>query len=243
MNEVIAWYKPESRMENGAADDADGPLHEALQELGLQTAASADLEDLRLLLAGMTPILLLAELTEISTWEGWDLIAEIRGQGSFYPVMVLSGNKNSGDEAVAVFKAGGNDYMAKPVHTGEFRCRILNLLRLTGRRRGQEALLKVDGLLLDPGRRLCSRDGTQLTLTPKEFDLLYYLAAHLEQVCPREEILKHVWGYHFHADTNVVDVYIRHIRAKVDKGHRNKLIHTVRGTGYVMRAPQGGATC
>ncbi|WP_151736305.1 response regulator transcription factor ['Paenibacillus yunnanensis' Narsing Rao et al. 2020] len=239
MNEVIAWFR-----EGSGADTAqeEEPVRGVLRELGLQTAASADLEDLRLLLAGMTPVLLLAELTEVSAWEGWNLIAEIRAQGSYYPVMILSGADRSGEDAVAVFEAGGNEYLAKPVHTGEFRCRVLNLLKLTGRR-GQDALLKVDGLLLDPGRRLCSRDGIELALTPKEFDLLYYLAAHLEQVCPRDEILRQVWGYHFHADTNVVDVYIKHIRTKVDRGHRNKLIHTVRGTGYVMRAPQGGATC
>lgn len=132
--------------------------------------------------------------------------------------------------------------MEKPVHTGEFKRRILNLLKLTGRRRDTVSLLKVDGLLLDPGRRQVSRDGTELKMTPKEFDLLYYLAENLGEVCPRAEILQQVWGYHFHADTNVVDVYIRHLRLKVDKGRRNKLIHTVRGTGYVLRTPESGAT-
>jgi two-component system copper resistance phosphate regulon response regulator CusR len=133
--------------------------------------------------------------------------------------------------------------MARPVHTGEFKCRVLNLLKLTGRRRGLASLLKVDGLLLDPSRRQVSRDGVELKMTPKEFDLLHYLAVNLGEICPRNEILQQVWGYHFHADTNVVDVYIRHIRMKVDKGHRNKLIHTVRGTGYVLRAPESSATC
>ncbi|MNI59975.1 Transcriptional regulatory protein CusR [compost metagenome] len=191
------------------------------------------------MLARVHPALLLAELPSAGEWPGWSVISEYRAQGIFLPVMVIAEGRTD-EEAVAVFEAGGNEYMKQPLHTGEFRCRVLNLLLLTGRRRGVESLIKVDGLLLDPSRRLVSRDGIQLSLTPKEFDLLYYLAVHQGEICPRDEILRHVWGYHFQADTNVVDVYIRHVRQKVDKGHRNKLIHTVRGTGYVLRAPDGG---
>lgn len=132
--------------------------------------------------------------------------------------------------------------MERPVHTGEFSCRVVNLLKLTGRRRDTATLLKVDGLVLDPGRRQVSRDGAEVRMTPKEFDLLHYLVVNQGEVCPRDEILRQVWGYHFHPDTNVVDVYIRHIRSKVDKGRRTKLIHTVRGAGYVLRVPESGSS-
>ncbi|AIQ47596.1 hypothetical protein R70723_18140 [Paenibacillus sp. FSL R7-0273] len=218
--------------------EAHRQMEELLSELGLQTAISEDPGDLRLLLDRVRPVLLLAEISDAGAWPGWDIISEYRSQGVFIPVMVISAEGGS-EEAVAVFEAGGNEYMKRPLHAGEFRCRVMNLLWLTGRRRGLEALIKIDGLMLDSSRRLVSRDGVQINLTPKEFDLLHYLAVHQGEVSPREEILKHVWGYHFHADTNVVDVYIRHIRLKVDKGHRSKLIHTVRGTGYMLKAPEG----
>lgn len=237
MNEIIVWFAAES-MHN--SEERHMRMEEALGQLGLQTETSEDLEDLRLLLARVQPVLLLAELLNAGEWPGWSIISEFRTEGISLPVMVIAGEgERAGEEAVAVFEAGGNEYMKQPLHIGEFKCRVMNLLWLTGRRRGREPLLKIDGLMLDSSSRLVSRDGIQLTLTPKEFDLLYYLAVHQGEICPRDEILRHVWGYHFHADTNVVDVYIRHVRIKVDKGHRNKLIHTVRGTGYVLRAPEG----
>lgn len=248
MNEVVVWFAPgavlgskESAEDRTRREEEHQFIELTLHELGLQTALSEDLEDLRLMLSKVEPVLLLTELYDAGGWEGWEIIADLRERGVFLPVVVISGGNSEG-EVVAAFEAGGNEYLKKPLHAGEFKCRVMNLLWLTGHRRGHETRLKVDGLVLDPSRRLVSRDGNSLTLTPKEFDLLYYLAVHLGEICPRGEILKHVWGYHFQADTNVVDVYIRHIRLKVDKGHRNKLIHTVRGTGYVLRAPEGVET-
>ncbi len=236
VNERVVWYASKHREEEHAA------LERVLEELGLEATMSEDLEDLRSLLSRVEPVLLLTELDDAGGWEGWDIISAIREEGIVLPVIVIS-DERSGEGAVAAFEAGGNDYLAKPVHLGEFKCRILNVIGLTRRRQGLNNLLKVDGLLLDPSRRLVSREGKEMIMTPKEFDLLYYLAANLGDVCPRNEILRQVWGYHFQADTNVVDVYIRHLRLKVDKGYRNKLIHTVRGTGYVMRAPVSSATC
>lgn len=236
MNERVVWYVSERLEEEHVA------LKRVLEELGLEATMSEDLEDLRSLLSRVEPVLLLTELYDAGGWEGWDIISAVREEGIVLPVIVISDDR-SGEGAVAAFQAGGNDYLAKPIHLGEFKCRILNVLGLTRRRQALNNLLKVDGLLLDPSRRLVSREGKEMNMTPKEFDLLYYLAANLGDVCPRNEILRHVWGYHFQADTNVVDVYIRHLRLKVDKGYRNKLIHTVRGTGYVMRAPVSSATC
>ncbi|WNS44996.1 response regulator transcription factor [Paenibacillus sp. MMS20-IR301] len=252
MNELIAWYAPglppgeqESAEDRRSREAGYSEVEAALRDLGMKTAISEDVEELRLLLSGTEPVLLLAELCDPGGWPGWSVVADIRNHGGILPVMVLSAasEEQQGAAAVSAFDAGGNEYMSLPVHTGEFKCRVLNLLKLTGRRRGLASLLKVDGLILDPSRRQVSRDGNELKMTPKEFDLLYYLAVNLGEICSRSEILKQVWGYQFHADTNVVDVYIRHIRMKVDKGHRNKLIHTIRGTGYVLRAPENGANC
>ncbi|MFC3749822.1 winged helix-turn-helix domain-containing protein [Paenibacillus sp. GCM10012306] len=250
MNEIIVWFK-EVREDSGQEPNGGTYIQEkadhdavlqALSEAGLKITMSEDLEDLRSLLIEGEPLLLLAELERANEWDGWQLIAELRDQGMELPVFVISG-AGAGEGAVAAFKAGANDYLSRPIHTGELTCRIINLLILSGRRRRKNHLLKIDGLVLDPSCRHVNRDGQQLKLTGKEFDLLYYLAAHAGQICPRTEILQQVWGYNFEADTNVVDVYIRHIRLKVDKGYRNKLIHTVRGSGYVMRASPGDATC
>ncbi|WP_379151883.1 winged helix-turn-helix domain-containing protein [Paenibacillus sp. sgz5001063] len=244
MNETIAWFvsgQSADALEGQETGDGKGEhrnLVQAVRDLGLNTAISEDLENLRLLLTRVEPVLLIAELDHAAEWAGWRLISDLRDQGKKIPVMVISGG-TYGEAAAEAFGAGGSEYMVKPVHIGEFKCRVENIIRLTGSRRDRSSLLKVDGLTLDPTRRVVRRDGMELKMTPKEFDLLYYLAENVGEVCPRGDILQQVWGYHFHADTNVVDVYIRHIRLKVDKGHKNKLIHTVRGTGYVMRAPEG----
>lgn len=241
MNELIAWYAPAPDTEDREASRAG--LAEALRGLGMITARCEDPESLRIVLSSGEPVLLIAELDDPGGWAGWEEVAAARKEGMRLPVMVITGPSGArGQAAVTVFEAGGNECMERPVHTGEFGCRILNLLKLTGRRRDTASLLKVDGLILDPGRRQVSRDGAELRMTPKEFDLLLYLAVNQGEVCPREEILRQVWGYHFQADTNVVDVYIRHLRMKVDKGRRTKLIHTVRGTGYVLRVPESGTS-
>lgn len=247
VSEVVAWFVQGMDSGNGKMDEEElnrneerSRLEKVLRELGVQIEISEDLGDLRLLLSSAEPVMLVTELDVPDQWGGWEIVRELRDQGTLLPVMVLSGEGEEAD-VIAAFEAGGNEYMVKPVRTGEFRVRFLNLLKLTGRRRDRDSLLKVDGLILDPARRRVSRDGNEVTMTPKEFDLLYYLAMNLGEICHRDEILKQVWGYHFHGDTNVIDVYIRHIRMKMDRGYRNKLIHTVRGTGYILKAPEDGA--
>lgn len=232
LNEQVVWIPSKLIV----TEDEHADLERALLDLGLKTIISEDLEDLHLLLTRIEPVLLLLELRKSEGWPGWEIISTIREEGRILPIMVISGDGSS-NGAVTAFQSGGNEYMSRPLHIEEFKCRIRNLLELTGKRRGLGNLLRVDGLIIDPSSRLVSREGKEIKMTPKEFELLYYLAGNLGHICPRDEILKKVWGYHFHTSTNVVDVYIRHIRAKVDKGHRNKLIHTVRGTGYVLKAP------
>ncbi|WP_410510985.1 response regulator transcription factor [Paenibacillus sp. BR2-3] len=243
MNERIIWFTPKwegvndiSAKDDGWAEKKRMAADRLLFDVGLEMAISTDLKDLRLQLSRDESVLLVAEIRNAGEWTGWEEIYALREKGRQLPVMVIS--EGGGPEvAVAVFEAGGNEYMDKPLHPEEFRCRIRNLLSLTGRRRLGNHVLKIDGLVLEPTRRHVSRDGQEMKLTPKEFDLLHYLVSNAGEICLREEILSRVWGYQFHADTNVVDVYIRHLRTKLDKGYRNKLIHTVRGAGYVLRAP------
>nr|WP_274528531.1 response regulator transcription factor [Paenibacillus piscarius] len=238
---MIAWYAPAS--DPAGREASRTGLEEGLRSLGMTTARSEDPESLRFVLSSGEPVLLVAELDDPGEWAGWEEVSAARRQGMRLPVIVITGPSEArGEAAVTVFEAGGNECMERPVHTGEFACRVMNLLKLTGRRRDTGTLLKAGGLVLDPRRRQVSRDGAEVRMTPKEFDLLQYLVMNQGEVCPRDEILRQVWGYHFHADTNVVDVYIRHLRTKVDKGRRTKLIHTVRGTGYVLRVPESGTS-
>ena len=233
VNERLVWYSPGRKK---MYKEENSVISQVLIDIGLKITLCEEIEELQNILARIEPVMVLVELNKTSHWIGWKIIADLREEGRLIPIMVISVS-NSSDEAVLAFESGGNDYMSRPLHVGEFKCRILNLLELTGKRRGLGNLIKIDGLILDPGHRYVSRDGNELKVTPKEFELLYFLADHLGHICSRDEILKKIWGYNFETNTNVVDVYIRHLRAKVDKGYRDKLIHTVRGTGYVMRAP------
>ncbi|MDT3424686.1 two-component system copper resistance phosphate regulon response regulator CusR [Paenibacillus forsythiae] len=241
MDESIIWFFPEGKEEHEVQRASHEPasgravIKSALHDTGLSVVEITDMESLRERLAQREAALLLAELPDGGSWEGWDRIANARENGNDLPVLVISGLQG-GEAAEAAFRAGANDYMAHPLHPGELRCRVENLLALTKRRRAG-GTLKLGGLRLEPSRRRAVRDGRDLKLTAKEFALLYYLVANSGEICSREDILRHVWGYHFHAGTNVTDVYIRHLRLKVDKGHRQKLIHTVRGAGYVVKAP------
>ena len=239
VNERVVWY---SEKYSKAEPEEHRDIKKVLLDIGLKITSCEDIEDLQSILERMEPILLLVETKKSKGWPGWNRINSLKKEGKFIPVMVIS-KDSSGEDAVWTFKSGGNEYMSHPINIEEFRGRVFNLLELTGKRRGLNHILKIDGLILDPSRRYITREGKELELTPKEFELLHFLAINLGNICSRGEILKKVWGYDFDTSTNVVDVYIRHLRAKVDKGYRNKLIHTVRGTGYVMRAPRIDATC
>ncbi|MFD1774541.1 response regulator transcription factor [Paenibacillus rhizophilus] len=242
MDEIIIWFFPEGKEgrllhdgleEPGKGWDATGRI---LRETGLTVVESMDIKSLRNGLSQHDTAMLVAEIPDGEPWEGWEAVAEARENGKSFPVLAISAVQG-GDAAESAFKAGANDYMAHPLHVGELKCRIENLLTLTHRRHAG-GTLKIDGLVLEPSQRRAVRDGRDLKLTPKEFALLYYLSANRSEICSRDDILRHVWGYHFQAGTNVVDVYIRHLRLKVDKGYRQKLIHTVRGAGYVVKAPE-----
>ncbi|MGF6353942.1 DNA-binding response OmpR family regulator [Paenibacillus sp. 4624] len=130
---------------------------------------------------------------------------------------------------------GANDVMEEPVHWKVMLARIRSLLRLfaSSSHEGEEIIM-VQDLRLNLRSRRVSRGGQYLNLTPKEYELLEFLASHLNEACTRGDILREVWGYEFAMDTNVVDVYIKHLRVKVDKGREVKLIQTVRGIGYML---------
>lgn len=166
--------------------------------------------------------------------DGLRFIENCRGQGMRAPVLILSARR-SVDERVAGLEKGGDDYLTKPFALAELLARVRALLRRTTGTVGSESTrLRIADLEIDLLRREVRRADALLDLTTKEFSLLEYLARNVGRVVTRSMILDHVWHMRFAPMTNVVDVHMHRLRAKVDAGTDRKLIHTVRGAGYVL---------
>lgn len=166
--------------------------------------------------------------------EGLDLLKALRSAGRDTPAIVLSA-LDSVDDRIAGLRAGGDDYLVKPFAFSELLARLEALQRRT-RSEGGETLLQVADLELDLLGRRASRAGQPIELKPREFLLLEYLMRHAGQVVTRTMLLEHVWDYHFDPQTNVIDVHVSRLRAKIDKGFEPPLLHTVRGAGYRLQA-------
>ncbi|KOP68773.1 transcriptional regulator [Bacillus sp. FJAT-18019] len=163
----------------------------------------------------------------------FNLVERLAGKKEQIPIIVI-GSEGT-DEAVAALEAGAHDYISNDRDPRELAARIANLLRLfqTGPLEGEE-LIRIGDLVIDPLGHTVFRGEMLIELTQREYDLLLFLARRQGQVCTREDILRQVWDYDFHTGTNVVDVYILHLREKIDKGHKQKLLRTIRGTGYKL---------
>jgi len=166
--------------------------------------------------------------------DGLSLIDRIRARGSRTPVLILSARRTV-DDRVKGLQAGGDDYLTKPFAFAELMARLQALIR---RSTGQiEATrLSLGDLSLDLLSRQSERGGTAIDLRPREFTLLEYLLRNQGRVLTKMMILSHVWGYNFDPGTNVVDVLVSRLREKIDRDFEPKLLHTVRGVGYVLRA-------
>jgi two-component system OmpR family response regulator len=150
------------------------------------------------------------------------------------PVLILSA-LGQVDDRVKGLRAGGDDYLAKPYAFQSFwrgsRCSPGE----TGRALGEETVFRVNGLELDRLAHKLTRNGKEIPLQPREFRLLEYLMKHAGQVVTRTMLLENVWDYHFDPQTNVIDVHISRLRAKIDKGFDPPLLQTIRGAGYMIR--------
>ncbi len=164
--------------------------------------------------------------------DGFRFIQRLRAQGVHTPILVLTARDSVGDK-VKGLDLGADDYLTKPFAFAELLARIRALLR----RGAPQAppVLQVADLTLDPAARRVTRAGRPIELTAKEFALLEYFMRHAGRVLTRTMILEHVWDQSFDSYTNVVDVYVNYLRKKVDQGFEPRLIHTVRGVGYVLR--------
>jgi DNA-binding response OmpR family regulator len=193
-------------------------VDDGLEGLRMASSGRHDLIILDLRLPGLT---------------GLELVRTLRDRGGTVPILVLTA-QDSVDFKVQALRAGADDYVTKPFAFEELLARVEAL----GRRPKQvtSPVLTVADLRLDSATRQVARSGQPIELTPKEYAVLEYLMRHADRVMSRTLITEYAWDYHFDPGTNVVDVVINRLRKKVDSGHRQKLIHTVRGVGYVVKA-------
>ncbi|MDH5457862.1 MAG: response regulator transcription factor, partial [Nitrospinota bacterium] len=164
--------------------------------------------------------------------DGLEVLARLRDKKVSTPILLLTA-KDEVDDKVTGLNRGADDYLTKPFAFSELLARIRSLLR-----RGQaetQTELKVGDLILDMVSHKVSRDGEEIELTGKEYSLLEYFMRNEGKVLTRTMIAEHVWDYNFDTFTNVIDVYVNHLRKKIDKKYPAKLLHTLRGVGYVMR--------
>ncbi|GAA0361243.1 response regulator transcription factor [Bacillus horti] len=170
---------------------------------------------------------------------GMEVLRRLRGASIQTPVILLTA-RDSVFEKVSGLDQGANDYITKPFQIEELLARIRACMRSAGSNHTSnkaEQSYHVADLYVDLKTRQVDRSGKDIELTPREFDLLVYLMQHKNQVLQREQILEQVWGYDYYGDTNVVDVYIRYLRKKVDAAYDPPLIQTVRGVGYSIKEP------
>ena len=164
--------------------------------------------------------------------DGIAVLKELRKLKKNTPVLFLTA-KDSIEDRVTGLDSGANDYLVKPFSFEELLARIRVLTR---EKHGlTENILSIADLSLNLSSHTVTRGGTEISLTSKEYQLLEYLLYNKEKVLSREKIENHIWNYDYEGGTNVIDVYIRYLRKKIDDGFPTKLIHTVRGAGYVIR--------
>lgn len=172
--------------------------------------------------------------TELADQSQMELVRQL-GKARDFPIMVMLAKRNT-SEIVSALELGANDVVVKSLSIEELKSRIDNLLRLFERLiSGSVTNITYEDLVIELKSRKVYRGEEPIKLTPKEYELLLYLAKRVNTVCHRNTILQEVWGHDFLTNTNVVDVYIRHLRKKMDRGRIRKLIHTVRGSGYMLQ--------
>lgn len=195
--------------------------HDGMSGLSLARETAFDLAILDWMLPGLT---------------GVELCRRLRATGSKVPVILLTAKDEVSDRVVGL-DAGADDYVVKPFSIEELLARIRAHLRRT--QADDADLIQFEDLSLNRRTREVFRGSRAIDLTAKEFDLLEYLLSHPRQVFTRDQILEKVWGYDFMGDSNIIEVYIRYLRLKLEETGESRLIHTVRGVGYALRDVRG----
>ncbi len=210
-------------------------LQQGLREAGFAVELATNGTDgLHLALEGDHDLLILDVM--LPGLNGWQLLQRLREQGSKVPVLFLSA-RDQVEDRVKGLELGADDYLVKPFSFAELLARVRTIVR-RGRSGAELTVLQVADLELDLLRRRVSRGGKRIDLTAKEFGLLELLLRRQGEVLPRSLIASQVWDMNFDSDTNVIEVAMRRLRAKIDDGFEPKLIQTVRGMGYVLELPE-----
>jgi DNA-binding response OmpR family regulator len=167
---------------------------------------------------------------------GMEVLRRIRASDFATPVILLTARDSLPDK-VSGLDLGANDYITKPFAIEELLARIRVCMRMAShlKQESENETVALGDLFVDERMRSVTRGGNPVELTPREFDLLVYMVKHANQVLNREQILTNVWGYDYYGDTNIVDVYIRYLRKKLEDPFHSPLIHTVRGIGYLIK--------
>ena len=208
-------------------------IKQGLEEEGYAVDHAADgASGLQMALEGLHDVIVLDVM--LPKLDGLSVLQQLRQETITTPVLLLTVRATIEDKVLGL-DAGADDYLTKPFAFEEFVARVRALLR----RRAETAppILQVADLALDPARRVVSRGDQKIDLTPREFTLLDYFMRNPGRVLSRTMIANRVWDYTFDSTTNVIDVYVNYLRKKIDTGHDTKLLHTVRGVGYVMKVP------
>ncbi|RIY01618.1 DNA-binding response regulator [Aureimonas flava] len=213
--------------------EAASYLTKALRESGHVSDHAADGETgLHMALTQAYDVLVVDRM--LPERDGLSVVSSLREKGNATPILILSA-LGQVDDRVTGLRAGGDDYLPKPYAFSELLARI----EILGRRRGSkdvETVYRVGDLELDRLSHEVRRAGRPITLQPREFRLLEYLMKHAGQVVTRTMLLENVWDYHFDPQTNVIDVHISRLRSKIERDFGEPLLHTVRGSGYIIRA-------
>lgn len=216
-------------------DDAEAAAYlvKALREAGHVADHAPDgLEGYAMAQGGGYDVLVVDRM--LPRMDGLSVIRSLREQGETTPVLILSALAQV-DDRVKGLRAGGDDYLPKPYAFSELLARVEVLARRRGAPASEPTTYRVGDLLLDRLAHRVTRAGEEIVLQPREFRLLEYLMKHAGQVVTRTMLLENVWDYHFDPQTNVIDVHVSRLRAKIDKGFDEPILQTVRGAGYMIR--------
>ena len=216
-----------------AEDDADlnSVIVKKLKAEGYSVDACFDGEEALAYLTGADYDAAILDIM-MPVMDGLETVRQLRGAGKNTPVIFLTARDTIADK-VQGLNLGANDYVVKPFSFDELIARIGAVTRTVSG--SASSVVTVGDLSLDTSKRSVTRSGEPVRLTAKEYQLLEYLMLNRGRVLSREKILNHVWGYDYYGGENVIDVYMNYLRKKIDHNHTRKLLHTVRGMGYVLR--------